>query len=90
MVNDMQSYGQTQQVKIRRPLLIFLKVVGPPIVLYTDDTDAMYDEMLQIIANANENAPKLIEKTAKGPVKKLAVLDTQIAGVAIQEENYTV
>ncbi len=86
----MQNYAQPQQIKTRRPLLVFLKNVGPPIVLYTDDTDALYAEMLEIIANVNPNSPKLVEKTAKGPVKKLAVLDIQIAGVAIQEENYTV
>jgi hypothetical protein len=85
----MQPYGQPQQVKIRKPVLIFLKVVGPPIVLYTDDSETLYDELVKIITEANEKSPKLIEKTAKGPVKKLAVLDTQIAGVAIQEENYT-
>jgi len=43
----------------------------------------------QIIANASEQSPKLVEKIGKGPLKKLAVLDTQIAGVAIQEEAYT-
>ena len=31
---------------------------------------------------------KLIEKTAKGPVKNFSVLDTQLAGVALQDENY--
>ncbi len=85
----MQNYGQPQQIKTRRPLLVFLKNVAPPIVLYTDDTDALYAEMLEIITNANPNSPKLIEQSAKGPVKKLAVLDTQIAGIAIQEENFT-
>ncbi|EKE02976.1 MAG: hypothetical protein ACD_20C00299G0001 [uncultured bacterium] len=77
-----------QQVKTRRPVLIFLKVVGPPLVLYVDDCDAVFDEVKQIIANASEQSPKLIEKVGKGPLKKLAVLDTQIAGVAIQEEAY--
>jgi hypothetical protein len=84
----MQTYSN-QKVKTRRPVLIFLKMVGPPLVLYVDDTEAVYDELKQIMQNASEQSPKLIEKTGKGPLKKLAVLDVQIAGVAIQEEPYT-
>ncbi|OGH99366.1 MAG: hypothetical protein A2104_03595 [Candidatus Melainabacteria bacterium GWF2_32_7] len=84
----MQPYPN-QPVKTRRPVLIFLKIVGPPLVLYVDDSDAVYNEIKQIIANASEQSPKLVEKIGKGPLKKLAVLDTQIAGVAIQEEAYT-
>ena len=46
--------------------------------------------------NADENGydgtnaalPKIIERQAKGPVKNLCVLDSQLAGVALQEENY--
>lgn len=77
----------TPQVKTRKPVLIFLKVVGPPLVLYVDNSDVVYQEIKQIIAGANDQSPKLIEKMGKGPLKKLAVLDTQIAGVAIQEET---
>ena len=84
----MQQYSN-QPVKIRKPVLIFLKIVGPPLVLYVDDSEAVYNEVRQIIANASEQSPKLIEKVGKGPLKKLSVLDTQIAGVAIQEEAYT-
>ena len=81
----MQPY-QNQPVKTRKPVLIFLKVVGPPLVLYVDDAEGVYSEIKQIIAQASEQSPKLIEKVGKGPLKKLAMLDTQIAGVAIQEE----
>ena len=42
----------------------------------------------QAIKTANNSMPKLIERQAKGPVKNLSVLDTQLAGVAIQEETY--
>ncbi|MFH0703242.1 MAG: hypothetical protein V2B14_06905 [bacterium] len=84
----MQPYPQTQQIKSRKPVLIFLKVVGPPLVLYVEDSEATYKEIRQIILNASEQSPKLIEKIGKGPLKKLSVLDTQIAGVAIQEETY--
>ena len=76
----------TPPVKIKKPVLIFLKVVGPPLVLYVENNETVYQEIKQIIANANEQSPKLIEKVGKGPLKKLAVLDTQIAGVALQDD----
>ncbi len=85
----MQPFNQSPQVQTRKPVLIFLKVVAPPMVLYVDDHEAVYNEIKQIIKNASPQVPKLIEQTAKGPLKKLCVLDTQIAGVAIQEEQYT-
>jgi len=75
-----------QQMTIRKALLIFLKVVGSPLVLYVDNPDETYAEIKKIIANANPHSPKIIEKLGKGPLKKIAVLDTQIAGIAIQEE----
>jgi hypothetical protein len=74
------------QTKSKKPVLIFLKVVGPPLVLYVDNNEVLYQELKQAIVSANDQAPKLIEKTGKGPLKKIAVLDTQIAGVAIQED----
>ena len=75
-----------QQMQTRKALLVFLKVVAPPMVLYVDNPDETYLEIRKIMANANQQAPKLIEKLGKGPLKKISVLDTQIAGVAIQEE----
>ena len=84
----MQPFQGSQQVQTRKPILIFLKHVGPPLVLYVDDSEALYLELKQIIVNASEKAPKLIEKSGKGPLKKLCVLDTQIAGIALQEEAF--
>ena len=75
-----------QQMQIRKALLVFLKVVGPPLVLYVDNPDETYVDIKKIIANANPHSPKVIEKLGKGPLKKIAMLDIQIAGVAIQEE----
>jgi len=82
----MNQYAPTPQAKVRKAVLIFLKIVGPPLVLYVENSEALYQEVKQIISGANEQSPKLIEKIGKGPLKKLSVLDTQIAGVAIQEE----
>jgi hypothetical protein len=86
----MQQFQQTQQVKTRKPVLIFLKNGGPPLILYVEDTEAVYNEFKQIIAEAKNSSPRLIEKAGKGPLKKIVVIDTQIAGIAIQEETYTV
>lgn len=80
------SYLGPIRTQTRTPVLVFLKAVGPPIVLYVDNTEDFYKEMIDIVKNANEKAPKLIEKKANGPVKTLAILDTQISAVAIQEE----
>lgn len=82
----MNPHLQGQQIKTRKALLIFLKAVGPPLVLYVDNSDEIYLEIRKIISSANPKAPKMIEKIGKGPLKKIAMLDTQIAGVAIQEE----
>jgi len=84
----MQPYPKQPQIQTRKPVLVFLKQVGPPIVLYVDDSEVLYNELKQIMASASSAAPKLIERTAKGPVKKLCILDTQIAGLAIQEETF--
>ena len=81
-----QPYAGQQQVSTRKALLVFLKNVGPPIVLYVDNPDEAYVEIKKIMTNANQHSPKLIEKVGKGPVKRLAVFDTQIAGAVIQEE----
>jgi hypothetical protein len=83
----MQQFSQPQ-TQVKKPVLIFLKVVGPPLVLYVDNPEEFYREMMDIIKAANEKSPRLIEKKANGPLLNIAVLDTQIAGVAIQEEKY--
>jgi len=74
------------QIKTRKPVLLFIKGAGTPLVLYVDDPDEVYAEIKNIIAKANPQFPKLVEKAGKGPLKKVSMLDTQISGVAIQEE----
>ncbi len=84
----MQPFQAGQQVQMRKALLIFLKHVGPPLVLYVDEPEAVYKEVKQIISKASNATPKLIERFGKGPLKAVAVLDTQIAGVAMQDEAH--
>lgn len=68
-------------------VLIFLKSVAAPIVLYTDNPVSLYEEIKRHIQQASPATPKIIEKPGAGPLKKVAVLDTEIAGVALQAEN---
>ena len=72
----------------RLAVLVLMKHSAPPLVLYVDEPEALYEELKTAIKSANNAMPKLIEKQAKGPVKNFSVLDTQLAGVAIQEETY--
>lgn len=74
-----------QQYKTRLVLLMFLKGASAPILLYFDDTKAVYDEILQLI-RIQSSVGKLIEKDAIGPIKKIAVMSNQIASIALQEE----
>jgi len=83
-----QHYQNQPQVKSRKSVLVLMKHSAPPLVLYVDNPEELYDELKAAIKSANNAMPKLIEKQAKGPVKDFSVLDTQLAGVAIQEENY--
>jgi len=84
----MQHYQQGKQIQTRKAVLIFLKHVAPPIILYVDEPDELYQEVRQIISKASPATPKLIENIGKGPLKKVSALDIQIAGVAIQEEPF--
>ena len=83
-----QHFQNSQQIKVRKAVLVLMKHSAPPLVLYVDNPEELYEDLKAAIKSANSAMPKLIEKTAKGPVKNFSVLDTQLAGVAIQEENY--
>lgn len=67
-------------------VLVFLKNLVSPVVLYVDNPNQLYDELKSQLKSANASSPKLIEKTTIGPLKKVAFLDTDISGVAMQVE----
>ncbi len=77
-----QQFPQ-QQFKTRLALLVFIKGAAAPMVLYFEDAKAEYDEFL---AAMQLPVGKIIEKEPIGPIKKVAVMSNQIAGVALQEE----
>lgn len=65
-------------------ILVFLKSLATPVVLYADNPTQLYDDLKSIIKAANPATPKLIEKTGIGPLKKVSFIDTHITGVAMQ------
>jgi hypothetical protein len=67
-------------------VLVFLKSLATPLVLYSENPTTLYDEIKQIVRSANLQSPKLIEKQGVGPLKKVAFLDTEVSGVAVQLE----
>jgi len=67
-------------------VLIFLRGLATPVVLYTETPPLLYDEIKRIIQTADARAPKLIEKPGLGPLKKVSFLDTELTGVALQGE----
>lgn len=81
------QHFQQPKTQVKTSVLLFLKVVGPPLVLYVDNPDEFYQELIEIIKTTNERNPRLIEKKANGPLKTVAILDTQLAGVAMQDET---
>ena len=56
-----------------------------PIVMYFDNSQAVYAELKQLMKSPT---PVLVEKEPMGPIKKLCFVSTQIAGVVLQEEPY--
>jgi hypothetical protein len=83
----MASHG-TASVNPQLPgnysVLVFLKSLSAPVVLYSDNPISLYEEMKRHIQQAMPNSPKLLEKPGVGPLKKVSFLDTEISGVALQ------
>lgn len=73
------------QQKTRTALVLFLKGAATPVLLYFDNPQAVYMEMKQLMKSPS---PVLVEKEANGPVKRIAFVSTQLAGVVLQDETY--
>lgn len=71
---------------IQASVLVFMKSLSTPIVLYSENPTHLYEEIKQFIRTANPQSPKLIEKPGLGPLKKVAFLDTELSGVAMQTD----
>lgn len=79
-----QQFG-TQNIKKRTSALVFLKGSTAPLVLYVENSQGLYDELIQAMKNPTA---ALIEKDTQGPLKKVCFFANQIAAVALQEEQY--
>ena len=74
-----------QNIKKRLSLLVFIKGSTAPLVLYSEDTPALYQELNQLLRT---NQVVLVEKETTGPLKKVCFYSNQIAALALQEEQY--
>ena len=74
-------------VKTRNSVLVFLKGTTAPLVLYVDNPIGVYEELSSILKK-NSPTPMLIEKSTMGPIKKVCINSTELAAVALQEEQY--
>lgn len=69
---------------VQLSVLVFLKSLSAPVVLYAENATQLYEEIKQVIRTASPQSPKLIEKQGMGPLKKVCFLDTEVSGVAMQ------
>lgn len=65
-------------------VLVFLKSLATPIVLFTEHPQHTYDEIKELMKHVHVATPKLIEKHTIGPLKYVSFWDTELAGVALQ------
>lgn len=73
-----------QQMQPRKALLLFVKNLSTPVILYFENPETEYKHIQQILAKPSIG--KIIEFKPKGPIKNFSVMDNQICAVAIQEE----
>ncbi len=81
-----QSFTRNN-MKTRNSVLVFLKGTTAPLVLYVDNPITVYEELSGILKK-NPTIPMLIEKTTLGPIKKVCINSSELAAVALQEEQY--
>lgn len=72
-------------IKTRTAILVFCKDVSTPLVLYFDNAQKVYEDLKKLI---NSTEIKMVEFEPIGPIKKAALLSSNIQGVALQEERY--
>lgn len=82
-----QQFPGNAQIKTKTALVIFVKGSTAPIAIYTENPQADYKELQEVLKAPTQ---KLIEKDGLGPIKKVSVIANQIAAVALQEEQYAV
>ena len=76
------QFGQ-MNFKTKTAVLVFGKSWIQPLVLYFENPEKVYSEIQELIKSSSS---KIIEYKPLGPIKKVTLLSSQIAGVALQEE----
>ena len=71
------SQQYNSNIKVKTAVLVFLKNLAAPLVLYFDNPHEIYTP-----------SNKVFEFLPNGPIKKVCVSASQISSVAIQEEQY--
>ena len=79
-----QQYNASN-IKIKTAVLVFLKNLSAPLVLYFDNPQEIYNELKEVV---NTPINKVYEFEPSGPIKKVCIQASQISGVALQEEQY--
>lgn len=79
------SNPNAQNIKIRQAVLVFIKSSTAPLVLYVKEPQALYDELTALMQSQKS---VIVEQETEGPIKKVCFLSSQIAALAIQEEQY--
>lgn len=82
-----QQYNNpnAQNIKKRNAILVFIKGSTAPLVLYVKEPQALYEELAELVRTQKS---VLVEKETDGPIKKVCFLSSQIAAIALQEEQY--
>ena len=81
----MAQQQPTGTIQTKKAVLIFCKDVSTPMVLYFDNAQKVYEDLKALI---NSTEVKMVEFEPVGPIKKAAILSSNIVGVALQEERY--
>lgn len=79
------SQQYNSNIKVKTAVLVFLKNLAAPLVLYFDNPPEVYEQIKEVI---NTPSNKVFEFLPNGPIKKVCVSASQISSVAIQEEQY--
>ena len=82
-----QQYNNpnAQNIKKRYAILVFIKGSTAPLVLYVKEPQALYEELTKFMQSPQN---VLIEKETEGPIKRVCFTSSQIAAVAVQEEQF--
>ena len=81
----MQQSFMQGNMKKRTSVLVFLKGAAAPLVLYTANPIALYEELLGLM---KKNAAVLVEKETQGPIRKVCFKSEEVKAIALQDEPF--